>query len=163
MGQLISTTTSSTSVDDDEILNENNSDKLELDWLKIQEELDRFDVISKSGMGVHMFEFKPPMNRQRYIRNADNETIYVGSEVMNVNNIVDVRYTQWEKQMVAVGHENDDHSTRQRPFEAPTTGLKTVWRPRYTFSSPRVAMVAVKALLNRGYQMTPLQADTESE
>jgi hypothetical protein len=66
---------------------------------------------------------------------------YIGSEVTDTNNILSVDYVEWGEKYQKV--KNDDG----------TTTLKASWEPVHFFSTPRVAMVAVVSLLNKGYKM----------
>src|SRR3972149_3393811 len=51
-----------------------------------------FELKSKSGVGVHVFEFTPP--------SGGGECIYMGSEVTDENNVLNVAYQQWSKVFV---------------------------------------------------------------
>jgi len=97
-----------------------------------------FNALSKHGLGVHMFSFTPP---------SRDETVYIGSEVTDENDVLDVKYTVWKKEYMVAD------TSEAGAFVRPKSNLKVIWKPVYRFSSGRMAMVAVKSLLNQGYKM----------
>ena len=120
-----------------------------------QEKLQEFDRLSKSGVGMHMFKFQRPAQSGKG-GDGDEDIIYVASEVTDENNVLDVKYSQWAKTFAL---DEDAEQTPPRDFVSKPSQLKVIWRPTFKFSSGRVAMVAVMALLHRGYQMSVVDAE----
>lgn len=83
--------------------------------------LQQFDRDSKTGVGVHVFRFKK------------DGKIFIGSEVTDQNNVLDVKYHIWEKK----GNGQ--------------------WEPTHVFSSDRAVKQAVTNLLTNGYDMKQKQ------
>lgn len=119
----------------------------------VEAELEKFNLQSKSGIGVHMFCFTPP----RHLSAGGAEKIYLASEVTDNNDVLDVKYSEWKKKFVAPPREE----ASRLPFAQPESKLKAVWTPAHQFSSGRVAMVAVTALLNQGYKMKECKPENE--
>ena len=115
---------------------------------KTAKSMQDFNTLSKSGVGVHMFSFTPP---------AAGETMYIGSEVTDENDILDVKYTQWKKTYLAA----DDQPSTNQFFKRPESKLKVIWKPVYNFTSGRTAMVMVKSLLDKGYKMQVCEPEQE--
>lgn len=110
--------------------------------------LTTFNEKSKTGTGVHMFKFQ-----------KDDQVIYIGSEVTDVNNVLDVVYKEWIKSFEAITPERPFQQKKEQTFVRPKNNLREVWKPNYTFSSGRVAMVAVLFLLKDGYTMTEIKPE----
>jgi hypothetical protein len=126
-----------------------------VDEKKIASELENFNMASKSGIGVHMFCFTPPLSN----KSGAAEKIYLASEVTDENDVLDVKYRVWKKKFVA-----SDQSSLTAPaarFAQPESKLKVVWSPDHRFSSGRLAMVAAKALLNQGYTVKECSPENE--
>lgn len=86
--------------------------------------------------------------------------MFIGSEVYELGDVLSVRYAVWTKQCVAerVPQPNVGNGSGGK-FQSPKNCLKVVWRPHHQFSSGRVAMVAVAALLNQGYTIEVLKPE----
>lgn len=76
-----------------------------------------FCTLSKTHVGIHAFQFDKP-----------GDTLVITSEVTDDNNVLDVQYRQWVKNV------ND-------------------WVPVHTFGNGRVVALAVYNLLRSGYTM----------
>jgi hypothetical protein len=99
---------------------------------EVEEDLQKFNRLSKSfPTGVKIFCFKQ----------TGSTPVYIGAELTDTDTILDVKYAVWQK------------SLTHGPSRA---GVQPVWRQTHPFSSGRVAMTAVKALLNQGYEMSQL-------
>jgi len=154
MGQQVSTTDGATLEVGPKLVDEN----------QVAVELEKFNLASKSGIGVHMFCFTPPKSA------SAAEKIYIASEVTDENDVLDVKYSEWKKKFVAPSREStaeNDGKTqsgggiRGLIFAQPESKLKVVWSPVHRFSSGRLAMVTAKALLNQGYSMKECKPENE--
>jgi hypothetical protein len=67
----------------------------------------------------------------------------------DTDNILDVKYAVWQKTLTHATGGNASNTSHRG-------GVQPVWRQTHPFSSGRVAMTAVKALLNQGYEMSQL-------
>lgn len=112
----------------------------------MQQKLDEFDRLSKSKVGIHMFRFYYPIvnddndngDNNDVNNNKKKNDVYISSEVTDDNNVLDVRYTLWEKQLKQKPNGDDDY------------------QPTHVFSNGRIALAAVLALLNDGYEFEEL-------
>lgn len=125
----------------------------------VAETLDKFNRKSKSGVGVHVFCFT---KNNKNNAGKDKDVIYIGSEVSDENGILDVKYTEWKKEYAASSEPThtgpaQNNTTQNGFFAKKESKLKEVWTPIHTFSSGRVAMIAVAHLLSEGYEMTRCQ------
>jgi hypothetical protein len=125
---------------------------------KVSAALEKFDMDSKSGLGVHMFCFTP-----RNHATGDTEKIYIASEVTDENDVLDVKYSEWKKTFMAPPRPlGPAGPVGNAPgFTQPESKLKTIWTPTHYFSSGRLAMVAAVALLNQGYSMKECKPENE--
>lgn len=97
----------------------------------IESQLRDFERDSKSGVGVHMFVFE----------RAGAEPVYLGSEVTDDNNVLDVVYHEWTRQYI-----RDDDG-----------GLKEAWKTSHRFHNGRALLAAVAHLLRQGYTMQSIK------
>ena len=94
--------------------------------------IDDFFLKSKNGPGVYTFRFKRKKKMPRDTNDGDPNIIWIGSEVTDENNILDVTYFQLEQ------------------------GEGGNLTPVYQFQSGRAVNAAISSLLRRGYKMKML-------